>query len=138
MPFWRKSLRLKYGKLPHTSVLIPRLVVHVRSPQQERLGRPVPAVIDTGADRTCIPRSVFASLGELNFEYGEVGVQGAVGLVEKKQTFVVHLKFAECDFLDLEVIALEEEFALIGRDLLNRHKIILDGPESEFQIYRSC
>ena len=138
MPIWRKSLRLKYGRLPHTSVLIPQLTVHVRSPQQERLRRSVPAVIDTGADRTCIPRSVFAKLGELNFEYGEVGVQGAVGMVEKKQTFVVHLEFAKCDFLDLEVIALEEDFALIGRDLLNLHKILLNGPESEFRIHRVC
>jgi hypothetical protein len=138
MPLWRKRLQLKYGSLPHTNVLIPRLVIQVRSPQQEELTRQVPAVLDTGADRTCIPMSVFAKLGELNFEYGEVGVQGAVGVVEKKPTFVVHLKFAECDFLDLEVIALDEEFALIGRDLLNRHKIILDGPESEFQIYKSC
>jgi len=138
MPLWRKRLRLKYGRLAHTSVLIPQLMIHVRSPQQERLKRSVPAVIDTGADRTCIPRSVFAKLGELNFEYGEVGVQGAVGVVERKQTFVVHLKFADCDFLDLEVIALEEDFALIGRDLLNQHRIVLDGPKSEFHIYRSC
>ena len=138
MPMWRKSLRFQYGKLPHTNVVIPKLIVHVRSPQQESLTRQVPAVIDTGADRTCIPLSVFARLGELNFEYGEVGVQGAVGIIERKPTFVVHLKFAGCDFLDLEVIALEEEFALIGRDLLNQHKIILDGPKSQFRIYKSC
>jgi hypothetical protein len=138
MPFWRKNLKLQYGKLAHTRLRIPRLVIQVRSPQQELLSTDVPAILDTGADRTCIPASVFARLGELNFEYGEVGVQGAIGGVEKRKTFIVHLKFAECDFLDLEVVSLNEEIALIGRDLLNQHKILLDGPNLEFEIEKLC
>jgi hypothetical protein len=138
MPFWGKNIQLQYGKLAHTRLRIPRLTIQVRSPQQELLSTDVPAILDTGSDRTCIPASVFTKLGELNFEYGEVGVQGAIGLAEKRKTFIVHLKFAECDFLDLEVVALEEEFALIGRDLLNRHKIVLNGPKLEFEIKRSC
>jgi hypothetical protein len=138
MSFWRKNLRLQYSKLAHTTLRIPRLVIRVRAPRQELLSTDVPAVLDTGSDRTCIPASVFTKLGELNFEYGEVGVQGALGAVEKRKTFIVHLKFAECDFHDLEVIALDEEFALIGRDLLNRHKIVLDGPKLEFEIKKFC
>lgn len=137
MPFWRRSQELRYGKLPHTDIRAPRLVIQVRSPRQEQLVREVPAILDTGSDRTCIPMSVIAKLGEL-FEYGEVSVHGAVGVFEKKPTYVVHLKFGQCDFLDQEVVALDEEVALIGRDLLNLHKIILDGPRSRFRLYKAC
>lgn len=138
MPFWRKTLTYPYGKLSHTKLKIPRLTIQVRSPHQEDLYRDIPAILDTGSDRTCIPSKIFTDLGEINFEYGEINVKGAIGIADKRTTYIVHLRFADCDFLDLEVVTLDEDFALIGRDLLNQHKIVLDGPKLEFEIDKLC
>ena len=138
MGLWHKNLRFPYGRLTHTRLKIPRLNVEIRSPQHERLTREVNAILDTGSDRTCIPARVFTELGERNFEYGIAKVQGAGGGPFQRTTFIVHVRFGECDFYDLEVISLEEDFALIGRDILNQHKVTLDGPKLRFDITKSC
>ena len=96
----------------------------------------VPALIDSGASRTCIPDQLALrlSLRKLN---DKVNVSGAVGPGEIRPLYKADLNFLTLDFPNHVVVSLpgaEREHILIGRDILNRYITILDGPQRQFSI----
>jgi predicted aspartyl protease len=90
-------------------------------------------LVDSGADMTSIKREIFDIL---KLEYaGYVKVGGVVGKPEIRQTAVVRIE------TPLRTVELAEVIVdpnaqenLLGRDIINKWKVLLDGPEQKFSI----
>jgi len=141
MFFMRGERNFSYHVLSQQRPPILQIHIEVRSPQEAGKMRRIQAIIDTGADRTFIPAHIFTELGPEYFEYGEkVRVKGADDGAEgeDRSTFLVHLGFAGCDIHDHEVISLNSQYAVIGRDILNLHTLVLRGPKLKWLVNGKC
>ena len=94
----------------------------------------VTMLLDSGADMTCVPTHIIAPFRK-NLDYSEVQTQSfdGRGWIWKK-TYLLCLDFVESDFTNLEVLETEDRIGLIGRDVLNQLKLILDGPKLSWSI----
>lgn len=89
------------------------------------------ALIDTGASITCFPQSFVESMGWN--PKGSIRIQGLSGGIERKRTYSVNLTIFSRDFNYLTISETGYSFPLIGRDVLNRFKLLLDGPKKELE-----
>lgn len=87
-----------------------------------------PAQVDTGADRTVLPMPLVDALGLVPVD--RVLVAGIGGLRHAVQTFAVRLAIHDRPAVLVEVLAhADEPWILLGRDVLNTYRVILDGPQ---------
>lgn len=98
----------------------------------------IEAIIDTGAVMTCVPQKVLNKINTDNLEYGKKNVRGAIGEATQLTTYFVNLKLAKCRFPDIEVIAINSDYAIIGRDIINSYRIVLDAPNGEWEVDAEC
>jgi hypothetical protein len=92
-----------------------------------------PAELDTGADRTVIPAKVAKDLKMQPLR--QLAVAGLGADVRREETFLVQLAIRGLGSLDLEVLGVPgESYVLLGRDVLNRYRILLDGPNLALEI----
>jgi hypothetical protein len=93
----------------------------------------VEALIDSGADATCIPEHV---VERLELQPISILLVGGAG-VSAENRFVYRALSLGLEHISLDnyaVIAMPIEYGIIGRDLMNRLRIRLDGPELRFAI----
>jgi Retroviral aspartyl protease len=123
-----------YGRLQSSTRLGPEVEIEVSLP----FGVPNPrtyiseAIVDSGAAITCIPLRCLTRLKPL--VYGRKKFRGAFGEPEYKRTCYVDIKVDIHEFNGIEVAELDNHYALIGRDILNQKKILLDAPNRQWQI----
>jgi hypothetical protein len=92
-----------------------------------------PAQIDTGADRSVIPAEIVANLGLV--EDGRLQFQGFTGKVVELPVFLVNIHVHDLPAVTVRaVIGENEPFILLGRDVLNSHRLVLDGPALALEI----
>jgi hypothetical protein len=93
----------------------------------------IQALIDSGASKTGIPESIVQILNLRKISENSVG-----GAVTKQRyicsVYVTDLEFLGLSFQSLPVYGLPHEYALIGRDILNRYITTLHGPELQFSL----
>lgn len=95
--------------------------------------RNVAAQIDSGADRTVLPEKVVQAL-KLP-QVGRIGIGGLGSAILVLRSFAVLLGVHDFPLQQLEIVAsAEEEWILLGRDVLNSYRIILDGPQLALEI----
>jgi hypothetical protein len=93
----------------------------------------MPAQIDTAADRTVIPGGLVARLGLVPLD--ELAVAGFGGQVLLVATYLVELSLRGQPPRLIEVLAHEgEPHVLLGRDVLNHCRLLLDGPGLALEI----
>ena len=93
----------------------------------------LPAQIDTAADRTVIPGGLVARLGLVPLD--ELPVAGFGGQVLLVSTYFVEVTVRGQPPRPVEVLAHEgETYVLLGRDVLNHHRLMLDGPGLALEI----
>jgi hypothetical protein len=89
--------------------------------------RDIPAQIDTGADQTLVPLTYVEAL-ELDFS-GGVEIVGVGGKSEEMELYTVILGIHTLPPQPIEILAHPgEAWILLGRDVLNIHRLILNGP----------
>lgn len=94
----------------------------------------LPAQLDTAADRTVIPGQLVDLLGLLPLD--ELRVGGFGGQVFLLPTYRLELRLRNQPPVLAEVFAhAEEPVILLGRDILNQHRILLDGPTLSLEIH---
>ena len=107
----------------------PAPFVHVIVGRADGTGASVtiPALVDSGADKTVLPHSLVEEVGLA--QVGDVQTAGFNDL-----GVVLGLFSARIGIRDLAPVAIDaiaapgEEYVLLGRDVLNRHRVTLDGP----------
>jgi clan AA aspartic protease len=109
----------------------PSLTVKLTRPLSDR-SLEIQAKLDTGADMTILPQDAIDELGLIPSSY--VYVQSFDGRRVLRYTYLVNISFQNFEYKMVEVIGIKRRDALLGRDILNRLKIILDGKNLEFTI----
>ena len=93
--------------------------------------RTIEAIIDSGADMTCIPNVV---ANDLNLQQISVKpATGFTGTVASVPVYRVDLSFEGMSFPNWAVLGYGN-MVLIGRDILNRLITHLDGPAQDFTL----
>lgn len=120
----------------NTQVRPPAPFVHVT------IGRPlaeadvvenVPAQLDTAADMTVVPWQIVDRLGLV--QLNEVPAIGFGGHIVNVPTFLVQLTIRQFGPMVVPVLSSRDEpVVLLGRDVLNNYRVILDGPERILEI----
>lgn len=119
----------------NSQVQPPAPFVHIRLYRPDGTGDSgeLPAQLDTGADRTVIPGSV-VDLLQLN-QLRVISVAGLGGRLSTAPTYLVQAALREMPPVVLEVLADPgEPYVLLGRDLLNQYRVVLDGPRLTLEL----
>ncbi|MEM3549536.1 MAG: retroviral-like aspartic protease family protein [Candidatus Bathyarchaeia archaeon] len=90
------------------------------------------AKLDTGADITVLPQHAISELRLI--PAGRLSVSSFDGREERKYTYFVNLQINNFKFPMIEAISAKRRDALLGRDILNLLKTILDGKTLNFEI----
>ena len=107
----------------------PAPFVHVRAaaPASGKAVEQIAAQLDSAADRSVIPWSVVEALQLPQLD--ELPALGFGGHLLSVPTFLVQLTVRSCTPITVEAFASREEpYVLLGRDVLNHFRILLDGP----------
>lgn len=111
----------------------PFVLVIVSRPDGAASEPDLPARVDTGADRTVIPADVAARLA-LD-EVGTITLGGFGGSIVTAPVHSVRLVIRDLPAITAEVAAIAgEPHVLLGRDVLNHYRIVLDGPNLRLEI----
>lgn len=105
----------------------PFVHISVRAPHEASAAVVVPAQIDTAADLSVIPGRLVEELQLLPLD--SVPTLGFGGHLVTLPTYLVTLQVREMEPVTVKVLASHDEpYGLLGRDVLNRFTILLDGP----------
>jgi hypothetical protein len=116
----------------------PRLLVNIYNPIDSELFKEnVKMIVDTGSDITFVPEEVFAELGNLprRARPWRITNPNRPGAFQTTYPFLISLKWddgIEQRQHEVEVLSLPKTYGILGRDILNQYKIILDSPQEEW------
>ena len=90
--------------------------------------------LDSGADMSVIPN---AAVRDLNLQPVSVArSRGFGGSVEESMIFAASLSLVREEVEAARVPGWDEDYALVGRDLINGWRLVLDGPAQSFSLSR--
>lgn len=105
----------------------PVAQVTLRNPQSRNMITAVPMLLDSGADVTLVPAVALSQLGlssNANETYELMGFDGNKSLAAAVQLEMLFLnKTFKGRFL-----LIEQEWGVVGRDILNFISLLMDGP----------
>lgn len=124
---------IRYGYQRSVQPPAPFINVVLQHPTSGSALQNIAAQIDSGADRTVLPEKVVQAL--ILPQVGQIEIAGLGGAIHVLRTYAVLLGVHDLPLRRLEIVANEaEEWILLGRDVLNNHRIILDGPQLALEI----
>ena len=105
--------------------------VTIRNPETNESISDVAMLLDTGADITILPRAICEQIGLSSDSQEEVqGFDGRISNVEVVQaSLIFHNKLFQGRFF-----LYDSEEGILGRDVSNAFTILLDGPNSEWEV----
>ena len=111
----------------------PFVNVTLRCPTTGTTLANLPAQVDSAADRAVLPSAVVAALGLV--EDGRALFQGFAGEIVELPLFLIEARMHDLQpILIRAALGESEQYILLGRDVLNSHRIILDGPQLALEI----
>ena len=124
---------IRYSYLSQLKPPAPFVYVTLRNPVTGAEQRDVPAQLDSAGDRTLLPESIAKSLGLP--QIGTIPIGGVGGFTQTMPSYPVEVLIHTLPALIVEVVASAgESWVLLGRDVLNVHRIVLDGPQLALEI----
>ena len=103
----------------------PVLPIQLSSPSRLSL-LTVPALVDSGSDITVIPRTLAQ---DLNLPPAYVAYsKGLSGAFEESTVFSAMVSIEREEPEITGVLTWDEDYVLLGRDIINHWKALLDGP----------
>jgi hypothetical protein len=124
---------MRYPYVQQITPPAPFVHVFLSKPNEPPALINIPAQVDPGAAKSVLPTRYAEELGLM--ELDKVEVAGFGFIKENVPTFLVQLGLRELPPMVLEVLAHDgEPYVLLGRDVLNRYRIVLDGPNLTLEI----
>jgi hypothetical protein len=126
---------IRYSYARELNPPAPFVNVTLRCPTTATRAEGLPAQVDSAADRTVLPGGVVKGLGLV--EDGRASFQGFAGEVIELPVFLVEVQVHDLPPLLIRAALGEREpHILLGRDVLNSHRIMLDGPGLALELER--
>ena len=94
------------------------------------------ALLDTGSDISCIPKKIAQELNltSTTTDY----LEGVSGSVEETPIYTLNIEFNDKSFIEYELFEFaEEDYLLIGRDIMNDFHICFDGINLNVNIHEN-
>ncbi|HKI05064.1 MAG TPA: retropepsin-like aspartic protease [Thermoanaerobaculia bacterium] len=113
----------------------PLARVTLRDPESDGTVSGVPMLVDTGADITLIPQASVRQLG-VTIEPGGYELMGFDGSKSVAQAVRLNLELLGKTFKG-KFLLVDQEWGLVGRDVLNHLSLLFDGPRSTWGEQRS-
>jgi hypothetical protein len=113
----------------------PFLPVRLASLAEHSESITVQAKLDTGADLTALPYALIERLRLM--PAGEIEVEGYDSRRATIRAYDVNLEIDQLNVTGLLVIGFAEDYVLLGRDVRNRLRLLLDGPALTTEILTS-
>ena len=107
----------------------------LRNPTTGILLSDVPMLIDTGADITLLPSDVVDQLGITAEENSDFEVQVFDGETKRLKLARVELYLLGRKFAG-EYLLVDRPIGILGRNILNNIKILLDGPHGKWDEHK--
>lgn len=95
------------------------------------------AIIDTGAVMSAIPKSVIESFGVNRCVKGVRLVKGTLGRIMEVPSYYLNLQIGGIMIENIEMLALEKEYAVLGWDILKDCTYLVDGPKKILKIWKN-
>jgi hypothetical protein len=111
----------------------PIALIEVLNPSSSTDRVIVKAILDMGTGITAIPQSIIHRLGGLFYTTIDVRLPLEINKIISKELYSVIIEFGE-KLHEVKVLAIPKNYAIIGRDILNQHKIILDAPNEVWSV----
>jgi len=111
----------------------PQLPVVINHPESNAHSAPLPGLVDTGANATLVPSAQLRANGAE--EIYRTSLRSHWGESRPAVVYLVDLQVAGHNLPGIEVISDEHsEAILLGRNVLNRLILLLDGPAQETDV----
>jgi hypothetical protein len=124
---------IRYGYVQQLQPPAPFVQVRLRNPVSGDELNDVPAQLDTAADRTLIPETLVETLALP--QLGTLMIGGVGGVQQAMPTYPLLLAVHNLPPQTIEVVASPgESWVLLGRDVLNVYRVLLDGPQLATEI----
>ncbi|HLN31496.1 MAG TPA: hypothetical protein VK395_27390 [Gemmataceae bacterium] len=124
---------IRYAFLAQLDPPAPFVNVVVRNLATGAELRDLPAQLDTAADRTVLPESLVGLLGLP--QVGTLKLGGFGGATFTLPVYPILLGLHDLPAQPFKVAAhAEESWILLGRDVLNSFRVLLDGPQLALEI----
>lgn len=135
-----------YDYMPEKRLPVPVIDIVISSANDNKFHAEIPATINTSVDFLYVPNNILRKLScKVYKQYflkdkitGERFIDPGTGNPVKCKTFLINLKAKNCKFLNCEVAGSNKKYAEIGNNILNRYKLILDGPNKKWSIDSKC
>lgn len=124
---------IRYSYLAQIHPPAPFVYVSLRNPVTGVEQHNIPAQLDTAADRTLLPADVVQALALT--QSGTIPIGGVGGTIQAMPCYLVEVIIHDLPVQTVEVVASAgESWILLGRDVLNAFRVLLDGPGLSLEI----
>ena len=97
----------------------------------------IKAILDTGATKTAVPTDVLDILKITQFPASKIYVKDYRDHESILYTYYIHILHPEFTYRAVEVIGIDRGATmLIGRDIINRWRLLLYGPKQNFYLLK--
>ena len=124
---------IRYRYVTHLQPPAPFVNVTVRCPTTGTSAVDIPAQIDPAADRTVIPAGIVSALNLV--QVGRFLFEGFGAAIVQLPVYLVAVQIHDLPPLEIRaVVGDKEPYVLLGRDVLNSYRVLLDGPGQAIEI----
>jgi hypothetical protein len=119
---------IRYGYVTQLNPPASFISVLLRNPVSGAEQQNVPAQLDRAADRTLLPDALVQALALP--QIGTIPIGRVGGTAQTMPSYPVEIAGHNLPALTIEAVASAgETWVLLGRDVLNAHRLLLDGPQ---------
>ena len=112
---------------------MPALVLRFGYPGEALITEPAPAIIDTGADGSLVPQVLLDQIGAPIVDSKRI--RSHWGEWRQVLVFAVDIGIEDFRLAAVEVVGDDQgSEVILGRNVLNRLRLLLDGPREELRI----
>ena len=112
---------------------MPALVLRFGYPDEALITEPAPAIIDTGADGSLVPQNLLDQIGAPIVDSKRI--RSHWGEWRQVLVFAVDIGIEDFRLAAVEVVGDDQgSEVILGRNVLNRLRLLLDGPREELRI----